>query len=283
MQTGCSATEPQCHGVILMYELWNEPSGENGAVSNMIEITMDEYNTIRSLDPGAAICSPAFTGAAITGSYMANYFAAGGPTGVDCVDFHINSAAPEGQIATINTFNSVRSMIGLQNKPVYATEGGRWGGCSPPNPLPSDEVQEAYIGRIEPIYWSMNVQRHYWYAWDTCAPLWDISGGALKPSGAAYQAIETWMGGAVMNIPCSANGTVWTCGYTRSGGYQALEVWNASGTSNFATPSWAIDYLSLDGKKTTITPGQSVIIGALPILFESARPTPPTNLKIIVH
>src|SRR5438552_5505348 len=44
----------------------------------------------------------------------------------------------------------------------------------------------------------------------------------LKPAGIAYGNVENWMIGAIMDQPCAAtSGTgIWTCGFTRPGGYQ---------------------------------------------------------------
>ena len=51
---------------------------------------------------------------------------------------------------------------------------------------------------------------------------------AVTPNATAYQQLYAWTVGAVASGPCSATGTVWSCGLTRSNNYQALAVWDVS-------------------------------------------------------
>ena len=69
-----------------------------------------------------------------------------------------------------------------------------------------------------------------------------------------------------MSTPCAANGTVWTCGLSRSNGYQALAVWDTAGTSTFSVPSQYTQYQDLEGGTSSVS-GSSVTIGTEPILL----------------
>jgi polysaccharide biosynthesis protein PslG len=246
----------------LIYELWNEPHNgrepEVGSVKDMVELTTHEYNIIRSIDPHAIILAPSIS----TIDYMNEYYAEGGPRGVDGVTFHGNAAEPEELLNKINQIREVLAKYGMTDKPLWATEGGHWGSRD----LSPDE-RAAFVGRVELLYWSRGVVRHYWYGWDNphWGTLWDEYGG-LQPAGKAYEQIYKWMVGAVMDKPCTSEGTTWTCGFTRQGGYEALAIWNTSGSSGFTPNSQYKQYRDLDGNTSPIK--GPVNIGIKPILLE---------------
>jgi hypothetical protein len=270
-QTGCPTSSPQCHGVIEMYEGWNEPVESTADTkAQFVTLETDFLNTVRANDPGAKVCSPAFSMGAGTKYYvniMEGFFASGGPKTWDCYDFHLNAPTPEGEIAEINQFKAILRKNGINpsSVPIYATEAGRWGGCVPI----ADDEEQAYVARIELLYWSNGVARHYWYAYDACAPLTNQpSSTTLKPAGIAYGNVESWMVGATMSSPCSSSGTVWTCGFTRSSpsGYQALAVWDTAGTrSDYVPPGQYTKYQDLNGNVSSIS--GSVTISHQPILL----------------
>ena len=96
---------------------------------------------------------------------------------------------------------------------------------------------------------------------------------SLTPAGIAYRELEKWMVGATVTGPLTQNGTVWTLPFSRSGGYQALAVWNTgttgyNGSSSYTVPSWATQYHDLAGNVTTGL-GATVTIGMKPILLEN--------------
>jgi hypothetical protein len=81
-------------GRIQIYELWNEPNGSfTGTMADLVTLTAHMYNISRSIDHDAFILSPSPSTSGI-GSYIDNYFAAGGPTGVDGISFHTYTADP---------------------------------------------------------------------------------------------------------------------------------------------------------------------------------------------
>jgi hypothetical protein len=273
IQTGCSSGNPQCNGVIQMYEGWNEPSDYGGlgteagfmTFSQWVTEETDRLNTIRANDPNAQVCSPAFSVSSYSGDIntLNGFFAASpAPPAFDCYDLHIGEPTPEGQITDINTFKSVLTTAGITNPLIYATESGAWG-C---NSSAVGMTDQAYIARTELLYWSNNVKRHYWYAYDSCRPLTNQPAtSTLNASGIAYGNLESWMVGATMFTPCAANGTVWTCGLSRPNGYQALAVWDTAGTSTFSVPSQYTQYQDLEGNTNSIS--GSVTIGPEPILL----------------
>jgi hypothetical protein len=277
IQTGCGPEHPQCHGVIEMYEGWNEPNGSSGGnMANFVKLQADFLDTVKANDPRAKVCSPAFiitSGAHATfyTTLMNSFFASGGPKNFDCYDFHINEPTPEAQISDIKGFKDIlrRNGIDPQTATIYATEAGRWGGCDASIP---DAEQQAYVARILLLYWSNGVKRLYWYAYDTCGTLTNQpADSSLKPVGIAYGNVEKWMLGATMTIPCSATRTIWTCGLTRPNGSAALAVWDTASNSEFSVPAEYKQYQDLEGGWHSVN--GPVNIGPQPILLTSQGPT----------
>lgn len=279
-QTGCTSGNPKCNGELWMYEAWNEPPYDPGGTllshSLMAQYETDFLNTVKANDPNATVCSPGFILNPSFPSYQTfidNFLASwntrnpSGPT-FDCYDIHVDTTVPEDQITQVNLFKSKLATAGLTGKPIFATESGRWGDC----PVSAtDAEKQAYVGRVEPLYWANGVKHHWWYAHDTCGTL--ETGGALTPLGTAYGNIQDWMTGAVMSSSCAVvSGTVWSCGYTRSGGYQALQIWNTAGNSSYTPAAGTYTrYRDLDGNTTSYSSG-TVTIGIKPILLESGPP-----------
>jgi len=254
-------------GKIEMYELWNEPYNARGMkLNDVVALTTHEYNIIRSIDPGALICAPSGEP-----QYMDRYFEAGGPKGVDCLTFHGHYPQAEGAISDIDSLKRVMAKHGLSDKMIWATEGGHWG-CNNRTIGPDDEM--AFVARVQLLDWSNGVLRHYWYAWDTCATLWSPASG-IFPAGTAYGQVYEWMAGASMTTPCSmTGGSVWSCGLTRPGGYQALAIWTTSGTESYKPESQYKQYRDVAGSTYPIR--GAVTIGVKPILLETGpEPAPP--------
>jgi hypothetical protein len=286
IQTGCKTGNPQCNGVIAMYEFSNEPPYALGPgicivgtscmpMASFVRMAHDWYYTIKAIDPLAQVCSPAFI---ITstfppyGTFMSSFLSAGGATiPFDCWDFHINETTPEAQIADITTFTKNLSANGISNALLYATEAGRWsvGNCD----AIATADEQAYVGRIELIYWSQNVKAHYWYAYSTCAPLSNQpANSTLTPLGIAYGSVESWMVGSTMTSPCALSGSFWTCGLTLENGHKALAVWYAvfqsDATASYTPTSQYTRWHDLNGN-IGATSG-AMVIGESPILLEAA-------------
>ena len=105
----------------------------------------------------------------------------------------------------------------------------------------------------------------------------DYFGNSIRDENSpAYQQIYQWTLGAIPTAPCAYNGTVWTCSFTRSNGYQALAVWNPSETctnglcttKEFTLPIGYVQYRNISGTLTPIT-GTQLPVGLKPVLLEN--------------
>ena len=127
------------------------------------------------------------------------------------------------------------------------------------------------------LQWSLGVSTYAWYDWENnngswqWGQMWDPTNG-LNAAGVAYQQLYNWMVGATMSQPYTATGSVYTCGFTRPGGYQALAVWNTNraSTSTYTVPSGYVQYRDLAGGLYSIS-GTTVTIGIKPILLENSN------------
>jgi hypothetical protein len=264
-------------GRIQVYELWNEPENTfTGTVDQMTVLTQHEHDIIRALDSSAAILSPSMISDGF--AYLDSYFAAGGTKDVDGVAFHAYPD-PKNDIAetvtqSISTgIKNVLIKYGLSTVPLWDTEVS-WGQQN--GTITDPGLRAAFVAREFMLNWSIGVSRVYWYAWDSPddGPLTNAN-GVPSEAGTAFGQISAWMIGATMAQPCSLNGAasayhaVYTCQLTRSGGYQAVAVWNTDGSSTYAAPSQYLHYRDLLGDIEDIPADHQVTIGFKPILLEN--------------
>jgi len=197
------------------------------------------------------------------GDLFNKYFFTHNPPNFDCWDFHINDPKPENELAGIQFLYSEGFP---QGKLMYASEAGRGSGCTV---LPAADEQ-AYIGRIMPLYWSWGVKRWYNFGYDTCWPLTNQPATqTLTAAGIAYGNVESWMKGSTMTSVCTLSGSFYTCGLTLANGHQAEMVWynvfQSTATASYAPASQYTMYKDLSGGTHTMS--GPVTVGEQPILL----------------
>jgi hypothetical protein len=284
-------------GHIKYYEIWNEagnPPTWTGTPAQTARMTVDAIAIIRSIDPNAVILSPSVIIESSDGrNFLQNYFQALHTAGgeVDAIAFHGyvqlsgKPLVPEDIQGYLTQMKSILTMNSEGSKPLFDTEAS-WGDTTVSNPPFTDpDMQAGFVARMYLLQWSENVARFYWYQWNNKAfgTLWipdpnvPSNPGTVLPPGIAYGQVYQWLVGAVMSQPCTSAGSVWTCQLTRSGGYQALAVWDSSQscsngnctTSNFSLSTQYVHYRDLAGNTTSLTGQTTVAIGSKPILLEN--------------
>jgi hypothetical protein len=287
-------------GKISYYEIWNEPNNTamwQGTNSQLVRLAGDarciivgdrgcnsqSSYTQKGIDPSAKVLTPGW-GNPIDSivPYLATPLNGGIGTGVSFADiaaFHgYPGQSPPEQV--LKMFNTLSAPLQGSNMPVFDTEGS-WGASGSVPSISDPDQQAAFTARYLLVQQSAGVQRLYWYGWDYIrsdnGDLWTPSG--LTLAGAAYQQTELWVSGATLSTPCSANGSVWTCAYTRPGGYQALVVWDTSQTchngscttSSFSPPPTPQFKQYQDLAGSTHAFSGTVAIGAKAILLETGN------------
>jgi hypothetical protein len=281
-------------GHINYYELWNEPMDPwywTGTNAQLVRMGADAYNIIKRIDPSALLSTPSFAWETkYCLDWMGAYLAAGGGQYADRIDVHGyvdnrggKTGWPENMATFVPEFFQVLRQHGQSGKPVWNTEAN-WGAYNPHRHLTDPDLQAAWLARMYILSAAYNVSRLYWFSWSdpNLGTLWKPDphnpagrGTLLKP-GVAYQQAYNWMVGATMNQLCSPNGTIWTCSFTRPGGYVAEAVWDTSescangvcSSHPYAVNSKFIKYLTVSAKSFDIT-GGTVPIGAQPIFLEN--------------
>jgi hypothetical protein len=286
---------------IKYYEIWNEPNDTHffrGTTAQLVRLTQDAACIIKGIgpgcstpgiDPSASIVTPAPTlGGGAIDSWMAGFLGTGGSQVVDVLAFHgYNGTDPEKVFSLLATVKSGSlSAYKQTSKPLFDTEFS-WGENSP---FPDPDERAGFVARALLLHISAGVSRVYWYSWDVSGTMWSPVGtaactapdstgvGYQCQSGVAFSQLQDWTVGTTMNQACSSLGTVWTCGLTKAGGYQALAVWDTAQscskgfctTSTYRLPLGTkyIRYRDLSGNASPIS-GSTVSIGYKPILLEN--------------
>jgi hypothetical protein len=274
--------------------------GPNGLPASACTVNGSVFPSGTGIDTSAQIISPSPVGSASQLSAVQDnlntYFGTKVPNTAsgyfggqfaDIIGFHgyVSSGTsgfcpiPENVITVIDDMNSAITTAGETGKPWFDTEDG-WSKANDENFLDQDR-EAAFMARYTLLQRSMGVERGYWYRWDSTqtygGALWTQSGGPIEAV-TAWDEVSKWMVGATFSTACTVNANVWQCGFTRSGGYQALAVWNSAQdclngscpTLPFTVPAGGYTlYRDLTGTETSIT-GTTVPIGAKPILLETS-------------
>ena len=262
-------------GHIKYYEIWDEPNAPNGIFwsgtnAQLATMAKDAYEIIHSLDPNALVLGPSPTGGAFSSNWMKDYWAAGGASALDIISDHgwtkpVNGIQnPQDLLAVIDTVHAAETSYGLPDKPIWFTEGN-WGKNGGTN-----DQQIAYLSTEYIFLWSKGVSRFYWYAWDNTSgwgQLWDPTNGA-HPAGIAYGQLYNWMVGSTHAAnPCSEDtDNTWTCKLYLADGSAAEILWNATTAKSVSVGTTFHTYRTLDNSTVHTITGDTVAIGAKPIL-----------------
>jgi|SRR5271165_3310643 len=307
IQVGCSATNPQCHGTIKSYELWNEPFvyfewnpaqkiyNYNTALTmqGFVKMTQDGQSIIKSIDPNAAVNS--FSG---DYQFFSQYWATQGAiTNFDHVDLHAYPVTknhqspypvPEGMIG------QTRQVVDLMaadhiTSPLMNTEGS-WFLWEPP----TQDAQAAYAARYVLLQAAMKMKKSLWDAWTGRAALYSVSPepGHLTAGGEGYQQVGAWLLGASMRssgcldkygnfqpyiFDCRGWNGTYVVKLSRRRGYKGQVIWYVktlgdgvdwNATSSYKVPSGFTEYVDLHGNVHPISESR-IMVGASPILLQN--------------
>lgn len=297
--THCNANNHCVKDLIRYYEMWNEwdlTFHWTGTMPQVFWMVAPASTIIRTNVPNAVILTPSATPDSPTGgpADLQNWLSLedanliNGKHMSDWVNFHVylttgnNSiATPEEQWSTYNAnFLSVQASNPNWQTAPWSNSETNFNGAPPPglnytcpassSPNPpttfSSDDCTGMIVRWQLLHDSNGAAGVFWYKWN------ETIGGNQQYETAYYYMMQYLPGGKFAG-PCTftAGGGVstWTCSFTEASGTQALWVWTPSeaGTS-FSVPSGYVDYLDLTGKKTSVSSGQSITIGVMPIMLE---------------
>jgi len=266
-------------GKIQTLEVWNEPNNPSewgGTTQQLVSMTRDIRTTALSYDPKLKISSPPETGDGKDGVkmlWLADFLADGGGAYVDIIGLHGYVLYPEDIVTRVSSTVADVRQYHQTGKPIWVTEGS-W--CCQSQPIPANQ-QPGFSFRLVLTMLSTPVSRFYLYAFDNVLEgnLWDQTTQQLTPNATAYTLYYNWLVGSTMTQPCQAQSTgspVWSCTFTRAGGYQAEAIWNTSlalgHTQNVAVPNEYAQYRDVYGHVYQIQNHQAPI-GYNPIWLEN--------------
>jgi hypothetical protein len=273
-------------GQIKYWEMWNEPTVPGywqGNDAQLLRMAKDAYGIIKAINPNAIVTTPSpSTGINGVANWMGPYLALGGGQYADIITFHGYSWSmtwgvwpkPEDIVPLVNNLKAQLVIYGQSKKPLWCTEGS-WGDTSF-NGFTDPDLRAAFLARHYILQESEGVARYYWFAWDNADDgLWTSSAGVTK-AGTAYQQVHNWLVGLTQTAQCAQNGTIWTCNYTKSGGYQAETIWDTSQSCSNGScttkltkvGSQYIHYKDIAGVTHTIS-SSSAPVGVKPILLQN--------------
>jgi GH35 family endo-1,4-beta-xylanase len=271
-------------GRISAYEIWNEPNLPDywaGNTDQLIAMTKEAHDIIKSVDPSAIIVSPAAT--KMYGiPWLADFLRKGGARHVDVIGYHfyVYPDSPESLSKLIDRVKQTMKDNGVESKPIWGTELG-W---AKPKPFPSKDQAAAYLARSFILGWAYGLQRIFWYSWDNhdwvSLQTVEADDKTPTPAGQAYGTIQKWMVGASMDGCDKSDDDTWTCHMHRGSNSQWI-VWNASTTKSFAVPaSWHISHIAFLLQGTQELHDANIEVGPVPeLLTQGDPPAPPNSLS----
>jgi hypothetical protein len=261
-------------GRIHAYEIWNEPNLKqfwSGTTDQLLALTREAHNIIKSVDPAAVIVSPSATGAHGT-PWLSEFLSKGGGQFVDVIGYHfyVTPKPPEEMVPLVQSVKQIMANQGVDEKPLWGTESG-W---LPPAHIGTEELGAAYLARSYILLCASGVQRFYWYAWDNhrwvSIETTEQDSRTLTPAGRSYGVIQNWLVGARLDWCNDDTGGTWVCQLNRNEKPEWI-VWNPDGTKPFAlAPSWKIGTITTLLQEPHTFVGYSVDVGRLPELLTRA-------------
>ncbi len=246
-------------GKIQVLEVWNEPnipSEWGGTTQQLVSMARDIRSVALSYDANIKISSPAETGDGknnLNMLWLNSYLAAGGGAYLDIIGLHGYVWNPEDIVARVSATTADMQQYGQASKPIWVTEGS-W--CCDYQSLPTNE-QQGFSLRLALAMISTPVSRFYLYAFDSTqeANLWNPTTQQLTPNATTYKLYYNWLVGATISQPCQPgtgqNNVIWSCFFTKPGGYQAEAIWNTAlpvgQTQRVAVSNQFVQYTDVNG------------------------------------
>jgi hypothetical protein len=248
---------------IKYWEVWNEPNDVtfwNGTLPQLARMAQDAQCVIEGTNcnslttysaqgviSGAQMLSPppvtsndeTNTSLNSDGGWLAGYLAAGGGQYADIIDFHgyVQDNSQNGNGQAEGVFNLAQSVMqsvsatGSASKPVWDSEIG-----FSPTVITDPYTQASWLARAYLLQAGLGVQNVDWFEFGATnvgvlyTPGATISNANYDTAGLDYPVLSSWLVGSTPTGPCTSAGTVWTCGFTLSGGAPAEAVWDTSQT-----------------------------------------------------
>ena len=225
----------------MYYEMWNETNVCNdkicfysGSVSQMYQMTLEAYNILQNIDSNIKIIAP---NVSIYGyQWLEDFLAMGGGNYVDIISYHdYQPKKPELSIPKIQACKDIIQRYGVQNKPLWDTEGNV--GVSEDDPdkqPPTVDEAIAAVSRTFIVQWLYGVSNFNVYCYegnvepnDAQLSIWNAPHTLLvpQPPSIAYKATADWLIGSKV-VSKSVVGSRWLVQIKLADNSDAFIVWD---------------------------------------------------------
>ncbi|HYE39991.1 MAG TPA: glycosyl hydrolase [Ramlibacter sp.] len=264
-------------GKIKYWELWNEsdyPGTYAGSVEKMVEMARIAREELKAADPTNVLVSPGLT----TGqgvSWLDRFLAAGGGNYVDNIGFHwYYSVEPEKMVASIQNVREVMRNHGVQNKPLWNTEGAPLCNSSAVNCstwVASTAEQRSVNARAVMIMWAKGVSNFNYYFWENGESQRKlVEADNVTPTNASHAYAEAirWLKGARFVDAYRVADKVYVVRMNR-GTENYTVLWSTVAGTQVSLPStWGVTRKrDLAGVESTLS-GSTLTLGLEPVLLK---------------
>lgn len=267
--THCSPAGHCVKDYIKYWEMWNEANADyfwTGSVPQLYDLVSPAVAIIRSKVSGSIVLTPAvnMSDAAWMREWINEENTRGRLSDIYSIHLYTLDHTPE------QRFHLIQKMIELKN----STPG--WIKTPWANTETNFDAQtfacdsqfnsEDCIGQMvrwNLLQYALGAQNVSWFFFNTTI-------GRNPEYANAYHEMMQWLvGGHFTAAKCSLDGTVISCPFVPANGHHAMFVWNFGGNSSYHPSSEYTDYKTLNGKTVAVSKGETVTIGAKPIMLEA--------------
>jgi hypothetical protein len=245
---------------ISYYEMWNEPYNLpywDGTPQQLEIMVADAAQIIRSINPKAVIVTPSISVWKNQQVFLQSFLnACQGNVSFDVFGMHDYTwgGPPEKVVSEIQSVQSFQAAMGLQNLPLWGTEGSDkdWSTFT-------QQEKNDFVARYYTLELNMGSQRHYWYSWDV-PTVGELMG---TPAATVYATVASWFTGRTPKgcVKTGYNsGYQYVCTLQDTTAHQIAWVTNGSKTINTKVTT----YQTTDGVLHSVV-GGSITINDSPI------------------
>lgn len=260
------------------YQIWNEANLKTfytGTPAQMAQLTLEASRIIRQLDPTAKVVAASTTMRidnaykSFFPKYLKELRKKGWPVDVFAIHTYGPSTAnPSIRDTYVATARADLRKAGAPALPLWDTEVN-YGIKGPDKKKHPDKditgataaawTSATFLDSIR-----LNVDRTYWYFWDTPRDLVGIQMYGGQPAAAAFANTYAWVANAW--VDCRTDGKVNHCSIDREGVLSEV-AWATTGSGTFTAPAYATKVCDALMSCRAIAPGTPVTIGSMPQWF----------------
>lgn len=293
---------------IAAYQVWNEANVTNfwtGTPYDMAVLTKATWNTVKSVDKGALVISPAFAARIneqIRGITRFAFARVGGIPAwrfTDAISLNLYPLDKYGtKVGTpeksMELLAKARKLLGFggmpRTKPIWNTEinygmrTGAFGGTGAA--AVSEQAQAAYVLRTFLLNAANGISRVDWYAWDmrylaaggtlgNTRMTDPANGETVTLAGKAFGLARSWLLGASLQgatssaKPCAKDSLgTYTCVIRYAGGYRRV-YWNPLRKATVTTAKGATFKVGVYGVRQKVKPRSRLTVDYRPVMVRS--------------